>query len=101
MGIKRGDKVTILVGKDRGKTGKVLKVVAEKGVVVVEGINLRYKNLRPKKQGEKGQKIQFPAAMHLSNIALIDPKSNKQTRIGYKIENGKKVRISKKSKQVV
>lgn len=101
MRIKKNDKVKILAGKDKGKTGKVLAIIAGKNKVTVEGINLLYKNMRPKKQGEKGQKIQFPAPLNVSNVALLDPKTNKQTRVGYKIENKKKVRISKKTKEII
>lgn len=101
MRIKKNDKVKILAGKDKGKTGKVLAIIADKNKVTVEGINLLYKNMRPKKQGEKGQKIQFPAPLNVSNVALLDPKTNKQTRVGYKIENKKKVRISKKTKEII
>ena len=101
MRIKKGDKVKILTGKDKGKAGKVLAVLNKKNKVSVEGINLHYKNIRPRKQGEKGQKIQFPAPINVSNVALIDPQSGKPTRIGYKIEGKKKIRISKKSKETV
>ena len=101
MRIKKDDKVKILAGKDKGKTGKVLAILAGKNKVTVEGVNLLYKNMRPKKQGEKGQKIQYPAPLHVSSVALLDPKNNKPTRVGYKFENKKKVRISKKSKQAI
>lgn len=101
MKIKKNDKIKVLAGKDKGKTGKVLSVLTAKNRVVVEGINLLNKNMRPKKQGEKGQRIQFPAPFHMSNVALIDPQSNQPARAGYKIENKKKVRISRKSKQVI
>lgn len=101
MRIKKDDKVKILAGKDKGKTGKVLAILAGKNKVTVEGVNLLYKNMRPKKQGEKGQKIQYPAPLNVSNVALIDPKNNKPTRVGYKFENKRKIRISKKSKQAI
>ena len=101
MRIKKGDKVKILTGKDKGKTGKVLAVLTKKNKVAVEGINLHYKNVRPRKQGEKGQKIQFPAPLNVSNVSLIDPQSGKPTRVGYRIEGKKKIRISKKSKETV
>lgn len=101
MRIKKDDKVKILAGKDKGKTGKVLAILAGKNKVTVEGVNLLYKNMRPKKQGEKGQKIQYPAPLNVSNVALLDPKNNKPTRVGYKFENKRKVRISKKSKQTI
>jgi large subunit ribosomal protein L24 len=102
MEIKKGDKVKILTGKDRGKTGKVLKVVKESGKVSVEGVNMRTKHMRPKKEGEKGQRIQFPAPMDLSNIILICQKCSKPTRIGTKrLEDKSKVRVCKKCKEVI
>lgn len=103
MKIKKGDKVKILSGKDKGKTGKVLQILTKRNKISVEGVNLLYKNVRPKRQGEKGQKIQFPAPMAISNVAILDPKTNKQTRVGYKIGDSSKnkVRISKKSKEAI
>ncbi len=101
MKIKKNDKVKVLAGKDKGKTGKVLSVWLERNKVTVEGVNLLNKNMRPKKQGEKGQRIAYPAPLHVSNVALIDPRDNKPTRVGYKFEQKKKFRISKKSKEVI
>ena len=70
--------------------------------VVVEGLNLRYKHMRPKKQGEKGQRIEYSAPMHASNVMLIDSKTDKVTRVSFKkLESGEKVRISKKSGEVI
>jgi large subunit ribosomal protein L24 len=100
MRIKKGDNVEIIAGKDKGKKGKVIRVSAEKEQVVVEGANLRIKHTRAKREGEKGQRIEFPAALHVSNVMVIDPSSSKRTRVGYqRLTNGKKIRISKKSKQ--
>ena len=102
MKIRKGDKIKVLSGKDKGKTGKVLQVFNKRDKVSVEGINLLFKNMRPKKQGEKGQRIQFPAPIAVDNIALVCPKCNKTTRVGYKIlENKKKVRICKKCKEII
>ncbi len=115
MKIKKNDTIKILTGKDQGKTGKVLTVLhPSKSVkthsgkdlkVVVEGLNLRYKHLRPKKSGEKGQRIMFPAPMNISNVQLICPKCGKPTRVGFKLQEGKsdisrekKNRICKKCK---
>ncbi|OIO45873.1 MAG: 50S ribosomal protein L24 [Parcubacteria group bacterium CG1_02_37_51] len=100
MRIKKGDNVEIIAGKDKGKRGKVIRVNAVNDQVVVEGANLRIKHTRPKRDGEKGQRIEFPAALHVSNVMAIDPSSSKRTRIGYQcLADGKKIRISKKSKQ--
>jgi large subunit ribosomal protein L24 len=102
MKINKGDKIKVLSGKDAGKTGKVLHVVNEKNKISAEGINLMYKNMKARKQGEKGQKIQFPAMMAASNVALICPKCGKQTRIGNKVlENKKKVRTCKKCNEII
>lgn len=102
MKIKKEDKVKILAGKDRGKTGKVLKVVADAKKVSVDGINIRIKHMRPKKEGEKGQRIQFPAPMNLSNVALVCPKCSKATRVSFKkLEDKSKVRVCSKCKEII
>ncbi|MFA6215022.1 MAG: 50S ribosomal protein L24 [Patescibacteria group bacterium] len=102
MNIKKGDKVKILAGKDKGKTGKVLQIFSERKKVSIEGINLLFKNMRPKKQNEKGQRIQFPAPVAASNIALVCPQCSQVSRVGHKIlENKKKVRICKKCKEII
>lgn len=102
MKIKKEDKVKILAGKDRGKTGKVLKVVTDAKKVSVDGINIRIKHMRPKKEGEKGQRIQFPAPMNLSNVALVCPKCSKATRVSFKkLEDKSKVRVCSKCKEII
>ncbi len=102
MKIRKGDKVKVLTGKDEGKTGKVLQIFNKRNKVSVEGVNLLFKNMRPKKQGEKGQRIQFPAPLAMSNVALACPRCNKITRPGYKIlANQNKVRICKKCKEII
>lgn len=102
MKIKKGDTVKAISGAYRGKTGKVLKVMFKQGKIVVEGVNLRKKHTRPKKQGQKGQKIEFPAPMQLSNIMLVCSKCGKTTRVCMTTKQGEKKRRScKKCKQVV
>ncbi|OGY44302.1 MAG: 50S ribosomal protein L24 [Candidatus Buchananbacteria bacterium RIFCSPHIGHO2_01_FULL_39_14] len=102
MKIKKDDKVKILAGKDQGKTGKILQVYPKRNKVSVEGINLLFKNVRARRQGEKGQKIQFPAALNISNVALVCPKCGKITRVSHKIlENNERVRICKKCKEII
>jgi len=96
MNIKKEDKVKILAGKDKGKTGKVLQVLPKEGRASVEGLNLLIKHMRPSRRGEKGQRIEFPAFVDISNLALICPKCGKTTRVGYKIT---KVEGEKKSKK--
>ncbi len=102
MKIKAGDKVMMQAGKDKGKTGKVLQVMGKEGKVVVEGLNLLIKHQKARKTGEKGQRIQFPAAVWAAKTALVCPKCGKVTRIGYKAEAGsKKARICKKCQEAV
>ncbi|OGY45551.1 MAG: 50S ribosomal protein L24 [Candidatus Buchananbacteria bacterium RIFCSPHIGHO2_02_FULL_38_8] len=101
MKIRKGDKVKILAGKDKGKTGKVLQVLVERNKISVEGVNLLFKNMRPRKQGESGQRIQFPAPLSVSNVALICPKCGRITRGGYKTEDKRKIRVCKKCKEQI
>ena len=99
MKIKKGDTVLIISGKDRTKTGKVLNVFRSAGTVIVEGLNLRKKHIRPKRSGEKGQTIQVPVPLNVSNVKLICSKCGKAARTGYKKEGDKKYRICKKCGQ--
>jgi len=106
MKIKKNDKVKILSGKDRGKTGKVLQVFPEDKRISVEGLNILIKHLRPQKRGEKGQRIEFPGLMNVSNVSLVCPKCGQNTRISYKIVKGedgtsKKFRICKKCQETL
>lgn len=107
MNIKKGDKVKILAGKDKGKTGKVLQVFPGYGKASIEGLNLLIKHLRPRKQGEAGQRIEFPAPMQLSNLALVCPKCGKSGRTGSKTiksetdKKEKKYRVCKKCNEIV
>lgn len=102
MKIHKGDNVKILSGKDRGKTGKVLQVLTSAERLVVENINKRKKNVRPRRQGEKGQIVEFNAPLHISNVQLICPKCNKPNRVGRtKSEAGKKWRICRKCKEKI
>ena len=99
--IKKGDTVLITAGKDRGKTGKVFRALPKEQGILVEGINLRKKHVRPKKQGEKGQIVQIPAVLDVSNVKIICSKCGKAARIGYLIENKEKYRICKKCRQKI
>ena len=96
MKIHKGDQVLITSGKDRGKTGKVLNAFPSESKLLLEGLNLRKKHAKPKKQGEKGQVVEVPAPLSVSNVKLICPKCGKPARIGYKIIEKKKYRICKK-----
>ena len=101
MKIKKGDQVLITSGKDRGRKGKVLETFPGQNRLVVEGINMKKKHVRPKKSGEKGQIVRFPAPLHISNVKLICRNCGKPTRIGFKIVNKKKYRICKKCGQAI
>ena len=96
MKIKKGDTVLIISGKDRGKKGVVSQVFPKTAKVMVEGVNLKKKHRKPKKSGEKGQVINLPAALPISNTELVCPKCGKPTRVGYKVVDKKKYRICKK-----
>lgn len=96
--IKKGDNVIVLAGEDKGKTGKVLKMLIDKQRAIVEGVNIVSKSAKPSAKNPQGGIIKVEAPIHISNLSLIDPKTQKPTRIGIKVnEDGKKVRISKKS----
>lgn len=101
MKIKKGDNVLIISGKDKGRTAKVLKSLPKEGKILVEGINVKNKHSKPKKQGEKGQVIKVPAPLDVSDVKFICTKCGKATRLGYKIEKDKKYRICKKCKSEV
>ncbi len=107
MNIKKNDKVKILTGKDKGKSGKVLQVSPKEGRISVEGLNLLIKHMRPNRQGEKGQRIEFPSFINASNVILVCPKCGKETRVAHKIIAGgegkkdKKFRACKKCKEII
>lgn len=94
--VKTGDTVKILTGKDNGKTGKVLAVSPKEGKVIVEGLNLVTKHVKPRRQGEAGGIVKAEAALYACKVQLVCPKCDKGTRVGHKIdEDGNKVRICK------
>jgi len=105
MKIKTGDKVKILSGKDRGKTGKVIQVLIDKKTnrkyAVVEGANILKKHIRSRQRGQQGQIIELSAPVDISNVMLIDSKTNKPTRVGFAIEANDKKRVAKKSGEFV
>jgi large subunit ribosomal protein L24 len=99
--IKKGDKVIVITGRDKGKSGEVLRVVREEDRVLVQGVNMMKRHTRPA-AGQPGGIIEKEATIHISNVAHIDPKSNEPTRVGYKIlEDGRKVRFAKRSGEVL
>lgn len=101
MNVKKGDKVKILKGKDAGHEGKILRILRAEDKVVVEGLNLRVKHTRPRRQGEKGAKISFPAPLPRANVMLVCPKCGKPTKIGHEFVGDKKVRRCKKCKNTI
>lgn len=101
MKLKKGDTVLIISGKDKGKKAKILKSFPKEDRILVEGVNLRKKHQKPKKGGEKGQIVQLPASIDVSNAQIICSKCGKPTRIGLKVEGDKKLRICKKCQQEI
>lgn len=95
MKVKKGDTVVVLSGKDKGIRGKVLGTVPAQDKVVVEGVNLATCHVKPRKQGETGGVIRREAALRVCKVQVVCPKCGKPTRVAYKIENGKKVRVCK------
>ena len=99
--IKKGDKVVVIAGKDKGKTGEVLRVLPKDMRVVVQGVNMVKRHTRPA-MGEPGGIVEREAALHVSNVAHLDPKESKPTRVGFKIlDDGRKVRFAKRSGEVL
>jgi len=99
--IKKGDNVQILGGKDRGKKGKILKVWPKRKKVIIEGLNLVTKHSRPRRQGEKGQRVKIPSPIWISKVSLICPQCKKATRVGFKKFEDKKARVCKKCKEII
>ncbi|TWT11936.1 50S ribosomal protein L24 [Planomicrobium sp. CPCC 101079] len=97
MHIKKGDTVKVISGKDKGKTGVVLTALPKKERVLVEGVNIVKKHTKPNQANPQGGIVSQEAAIHVSNVMLLDPKSGEPTRVGYQVEDGKKVRVAKKS----
>ncbi|MFD1207101.1 MULTISPECIES: 50S ribosomal protein L24 [Sporosarcina] len=97
MHVKKGDKVMVITGKDKGKTGVILAAYPKKDRVLVEGVNIVKKHTKPNQVNPQGGIVSQEAAIHVSNVMPIDPKTGEPTRVGYKIEDGKKIRIAKKS----
>ena len=101
INIKKGDTVVVIAGEDKGKTGRVLAVLRDKDRAIVEGVNIVTKATKPSAQYPQGGLVKKEAPIHISNINLADPTSGKPTRIGVKRENGKVIRIAKKSNQEI
>ncbi|WP_020620148.1 50S ribosomal protein L24 [Paenibacillus daejeonensis] len=94
--VKKDDNVIVITGKDKGKKGRVIAAYPRENRVLVEGVNMVKKHSRPTQQNPQGGILEQEAAIHVSNVMLLDPKSGKPTRVGYKVQdNGKKVRVAK------
>ena len=99
--LKKGDSVVVITGRDKGKTGEVLRVLPADSRVIVQGINVAKRHARPR-MGDPGGIIEKELTIHISNVAHIDPRSSKPTRIGYKhLDDGRKVRFARRSGEVI
>lgn len=101
MHVKKGDKVMVISGKDKGKTGVILAAFPKKNRVLVEGINIVKKHSKPSQLNPQGGINDQEAAIHVSNVMPIDPKTGEPTRVGTKTVDGKKVRVAKKSGEIL
>ncbi|WP_426449939.1 50S ribosomal protein L24 [Paenibacillus sp. S-38] len=100
--VKKEDTVIVITGKDKGKKGRVIAAFPRENRVLVEGVNMIKKHAKPSQQNPQGGILNQEAPIHASNVMLVDPKSGQPTRVGYKVlENGKKVRVAKKSGEVI
>lgn len=99
--IKKGDSVVVLSGKDKGVTGTVQKVMPKEGKVVVQGVNIAARHRKPSQENPQGGIDRFEAPMHLSKVAVADPKDGKPTRVRFEERDGKKVRVAVKSGDII
>ena len=99
--VKSGDLVRVIAGDHKGEEGKIVTILREKNKAIVEGVNMVSKHTKPSATNPQGGIVKKEAALHISNLSLIDPKSKETTKVGYKTEGDKKVRFSKKSNQVL
>ena len=95
LNIKTGDKVQVISGADKGKQGKIVTVSAKENKVIVEGVNMVTKHVKPKQAGQLGGRVQAEGALYASKVQLVCPKRDKLTRVAHKIEDGKKIRVCK------
>jgi large subunit ribosomal protein L24 len=101
MKIKKGDNVVVITGRDKGKSGTVLRVIPKESRVLVQGVNVVKRHTRPS-AGQQGGIVEKELSIHVSNIALVDPKTNKPTRTGFKVLDGdRKVRVARRSGEVI
>jgi large subunit ribosomal protein L24 len=96
MNIRKDDKVIVLSGKDKGKEGKVLSAMPKEGKVIVEGVSVASRHMKPRKQGEEGGIVKMETPIYVSKVMVVCPKCGKPTRVAHKLEGGKSVRVCKK-----
>jgi large subunit ribosomal protein L24 len=101
MKLKKGDNVIVIAGKDKGKKGKIVRVLPKDGKVIVDGLNMTKRHQRPRKSGEKGSVKSIEMPINASNVMIVDPKTGKASRIGKKKVGEKMVRIARKSNQEI
>ena len=99
--IKKGDRVVVLTGKDKGRSGQVLQVLPKENRVLVSGVNMVKRHTKPSQGDPQGGIKNKEATLHISNVAYVDPKSGEATRVGFKMDGDKKVRVAKKSGEVI
>jgi large subunit ribosomal protein L24 len=100
--IRKGDKVEVLAGRDKGKRGEVLRVLPEEDRAFVQGVNMVKRHTKPQGMGKPGGIVEKEGPIHLSNLAMLDPTSDKPTRVGFKVlEDGRKVRVARASGEVI
>ncbi len=100
MKLRIGDSVVILTGKDKGKSSNIVKIFEDKNLVRVDGINKQIKHIKGR-EGNPGERVEIFAPINISNVAIVDPKTKKPSRIGYKVDKGQKTRIYKSSGTVI
>ena len=101
MKLRTGDKVIVIAGKDKGKSGKIVRVLPKDDKIIVEGINMMKRHQRPRRSGEKGSVKNMEMSLNASNVMILDPKDGKPTRVGKKEVGGKMVRVARRSNQEI
>jgi large subunit ribosomal protein L24 len=100
--VRKNDTVQVLAGRERGKQGKVSRVIPKEARVVIEGVNLRKRHVRPRRPGEQAGIVEFPAPLHVSNVAVVCTKCGRPTRVGFRVlADGQKVRYCKRCDEVI
>ncbi len=101
MKLRKGDEIEVIAGKDRGKRGKISRVIPKEDQVVVDGVNVMKKHRKAGSDGSHGERVEMPFPIHVSNVMLVCPHTGKPTRVGYAEEGGEKVRISRRSGKAI